>query len=48
MQQAYSAYVTHAVGCDTCRSVEPCTEGEALWEAYRQLRRRQAAARFSL
>ncbi|GAA2192666.1 hypothetical protein GCM10009787_11170 [Streptomyces bangladeshensis] len=49
IQQAYSKYVGHAVGCQVCRSVdgEPCTEGEVLWEAYRQLRRgRQAPARF--
>jgi uncharacterized SAM-dependent methyltransferase len=47
-QQAYSAYVTHAVGCDACRSIEldagPCTESELLWEAYKQLRNAQRAS----
>ncbi|MEU4154724.1 hypothetical protein [Streptomyces antimycoticus] len=46
-QQAYSAYVTHAVACDSCRSIElsaePCTEAGALWEAYKQLRNEQRA-----
>lgn len=48
VQQAYSDYVTHAVGCDACHSVDagPCAEAEVLWETYRQLRRGQAAARF--
>ena len=45
-RQAYSDYVTHAVGCTVCRSVdgEPCTDAEVLWEAYKLLRRGQCAA----
>jgi hypothetical protein len=46
-RQAYSAYVTHAVACGLCRSVEPdagpCTESDVLWETYKQLRNAQRA-----
>ena len=45
VQQTYSDYVSHAVGCDSCRSVdgESCGEGDVLFEAYRQLKRGQCA-----
>ncbi|MFI9244121.1 hypothetical protein ACIGXF_16385 [Streptomyces sp. NPDC053086] len=46
VQQAYSDYVTHAVGCDDCRSADapPCTTGDALFEIYRQLKPGRPAA----
>lgn len=49
-QQAYSDYVGHAVACEACRAVgaSPCVKSEALWEAYRRLRREQAGARSDL
>ncbi|GAA3121540.1 hypothetical protein GCM10017687_39120 [Streptomyces echinatus] len=48
-RQAYSDYVSHAVGCTVCRSVdgEPCTDAEVLWEAYKLLRRGRPAPEVS-
>lgn len=45
-QQAYSAYVTHALVCADCQSLDggQCAESERLWQVYRQLRRDERAA----
>lgn len=38
MQQAYSDYAAHALGCGSCRDIDagPCRAAEALWQAYRR------------
>jgi len=45
-QQAYSAYVTHALVCADCHSLDggQCARSEQLWQVYRQLRRDERAA----
>lgn len=39
LQQAYSAYVTHATNCDSCRDIdsEACETAGDLWRAYRAI-----------
>lgn len=39
LQQAYSAYVTHATKCDSCRDIDSaaCETAGDLWRAYRAI-----------
>lgn len=38
VQQAYSAYTRHAIGCPDCRDVDhTCEIAEALWRTYREV-----------
>lgn len=45
-RQAYSDYVTHALVCANCHSLDggQCAESERLWQVYRELRREDRAA----
>lgn len=38
LQQAYSDYVQHALGCISCRDVdaERCVVADGLWQAYQR------------